>query len=214
MMKLLRFIFLGTFVVALSSVAVPAEVERWGTVYDELLMDPNSKVVRETLSDGTESRVITLPGNVKVRQQRREGNVSTSVWDESGRGPVLCVQRIYAEVKVRLDTCQELKSPRVSSLLGEAIGQINQFIQKNSIVAVSIERLDAAYQEHLDRYRRQIGIVQPGIANVLCNKIDASGLDFATPFVESINEMSDEEFQSEVDKLLSVPRLPALNPCL
>lgn len=193
---------------------ISAHAEPWNTPYEKFFTQSGVEAEFETLSDGTEIRTLMLPGKVLLEQRRKNGEISTLTLDQSGLGAVLCSKEIYLAAKMAVDTCRDLENARVSGLLDTAINRINEFIAINSVEQISLNSLVEADLAKLSRFRKQLGASPDDGQVASCKTLNPERAYFAMQIAKSIEKMSDEEFSHDVDELLSVPRLPVMNPCL
>lgn len=196
----------ATLLASLSLAAdAKAQVEAWGTGYDVLLERPGVTVSTETRDDGTEERRFELPGGVEIIEERKDGEVSSFRVDNSGHGAVLCSWGITIALATWVETCPALHSQTNRTRYLDAVPRINRFIRDNMFEPVTLEQVEAAAAE-----RRK--------AAVELYESESDPASFCTKseyakFIEAYGELSDQEFQAFVDKLLSVPRLPVMGPC-
>jgi hypothetical protein len=177
-----------------------AQSDNWNTPYDELFAQPGAEVSIYLNEKGLEERKLIIPGKTLIIQTREKEEVSTIVHDISGLGAVRCAWMIYVEARAGLEAFSDLESPVAAERLDMAIGQINKFIIENSVEEWSVEQLDKAYQARVGKLR------QAGS--------EAEGRDFIEDLVRQVAAMPEEQFERDIGKFLSLPRLPALSPCL
>lgn len=150
--------------------------------------------------DGLEVRKLIIPGETVIIQTHKGERISTLVSDISGRGAVLCMWMILVETRAALDVYGDLKSPLAVERLDMAISWINEFVTENSVEHTSTEQLEIAYQARLDSIRRR--------------GLDAKSVEFFEEMIERLESQPEERFKRDLEDLLSVPRLPAMDPCL
>lgn len=155
-----------------------------------------------------------LPGDVLLEMERKDGKIKIATFDQSGHGAVLCAKGIYQLVRAALDTCQDVENVRVSRLVDEALDRMDRFILANSIEPVTMSQLQERNQAMLRKLRNDL--TGPDISGKLksCKADVPERVQLPARLVSGFDETSDEAFTARVDDLLSVKRLPAMNPCL
>jgi hypothetical protein len=191
---------------------VPGHAEPWNTPYDKFFEAENAEVTIRTEADGTEVRRVMTPGNVEVRQYRKDGNVRTVVMDDSGYGAVLCVWDLYVSFKFALEACYPTEHSVAIRRLGMAIDRISAFIVENSLEPTPIDKIEAAIEKRRLKYESLREAA--GRSTSLCKSSNEHDEKFFRHFVDDIEGPSEEEFTKKIESFLSVPRLPAMNPCL
>jgi hypothetical protein len=120
--------------------------------------------------------------------------------DETGKGAVLCVWRIYLAIQASPRACGWQRQP-VDDAIDRAIYDIDNFILANSS--------DHPAREILEKNKRSMvesGLRDPIAVGEMCKP---NGLvDFIRRFT------SPDHVALETADLLSSPREPVLNPCL
>ena len=202
MHSLLSCIF-ALFIIASNGPLALAGEKDWNTRYDRFFSDPSVKVDIQTLEDGTVKRTLTLPGEILVEQRRRDGKVSTFTTDRSGLGAVLCAKEILFTVKTAIDHCEALKNPKLSKRFGEALSKINHFIAANWPRPVTLDEI-------MRNDKKRVSDLVHSERN-LCKGDEAYTM---AQMVEGYEQMPEKTFMDEIDKMLSVPRLPVMAPCL
>ncbi len=196
------------------SLTVPVCAEPWNTPYDRFFEDPDLKAEFRTQGDGTEIRSVVLPGDVRLEEQRKDGAISRFTWDTSDAGAVLCVREIYLTIQIALAVCEDLENRKVSNRLDEALGRFDDFVVANSVEPVSLSQLRENEQARLTEFRKEMKGAPNEEKVASCRSVDEERSRFRAEFSKAFSNMSDEEFRSQIDRLLAVPRLPAMNPCL
>lgn len=212
-MSWLRFKFIGPFLAALLLILPLASVnaEDWGTPYDKLFAEAADRVKHSKAKDGTEIREFLTKGSVQIRQERKDGKVSTGTLDMQ-HGAVLCFWEIAVTVRAALQTCQETNRPKLAARLDTTIGKLNRFIVANALEKPTMAQMQSAIDARMDRFRQSQAAPQTG--RVSCAKSGQKALAFFNSYLTDVAKKSDEDYQAGIDKLLSVPRLPSMNPCL
>ena len=185
--------------------------ENWGTPYDKLFEEAGDRVKHSKTRNGTEIREFLTKGGVQILQERKDGKVSTSTLDMQ-HGPVLCFWEIAVSVRAALDTCEETKRPKLAARLDTAIGKLNRFIAANALEKATEEQMQAIMTQRMLSFRQSQSAPETG--RVSCAKSGPKALTFFNAYLNDLAKKSDEDYQAGIDKLLSVPRLPAMNPCL
>lgn len=152
----------------------------------------------EPVQPQTVTRVYDKHG-VTVDEMRDEHGVQRFGMDGSDGGAVLCGRMLYIMLYNDLRQCND---PRVRSALPELrtdIDRIDQFIVANTPDHPGLKAQRTDTQAELERYdgRRQVFRT--------CERIAA------TP--DAAFHVR-EEYRQGVKKMLAVPRLPVMNPCL
>jgi hypothetical protein len=108
-------------------------------------------------------------------------------------GAVLCVWSIYIMTKEFGDHCLSPKDEKTQSLLDQAIAHIDQFIIDNT----------PATREEVEKLKRAVA----NTGDPVCSPV-------ARRLYERVQKAGSEEMDRSIANLLSVPRKPAMNPCL
>ncbi|MFK5980592.1 MAG: hypothetical protein QM488_17095 [Rhizobiaceae bacterium] len=195
--------------------------ERWGTPFDDVIEKKQLKIIIEKNENGLETREFVLPGNILVRENRKnEKIIGSFLLDQSGFGSILCTQSILLSTKIWLDVCDDFNNSKSSERLNIAIGRIFKFIVENSILPVSINELNIQLDIKAVKLRTYILETQQNsgdtknIALLQCRGAHDEAIEFVEQISNRIAEQSEKEFEQSIDELLSVPRLPVMNPCL
>lgn len=210
-MPFLRFTFTAPVLAALLLASAPAGAEDWGTPYDKLFAEAADRVKRSKAKDGTEIREFLTKGGVQIRQERKDGKVRTGTLDMQ-HGAVLCFWEIAVTVRAALETCEETDRPDVAARLDTTIGKLNQFITANALEKPTSAQMQSAIEARTRHFRQSQSAPDKG--RVSCAKSGQKALNFFNSYISDVAKKSDEEYQAGIDKLLAVPRLPAMNPCL
>lgn len=175
------------------------EWNAWET-WDSVARQPDAQVTIKKEADGQERRDILLPGKVSIRQWRGDGRSRTEVSDISGLGAVMCANLFYLEYSVYSD-CQpkSMHNNQMKMAVQESIDRINDFVVANSPAKITKEEL----REGAHQYLMQI---QPDPTR--CEMHSREGI------FERSGWTTPEALKKSTDKLLSVPRPPAIEPCL
>jgi hypothetical protein len=174
-------------------------------VFDKFLSRPNVEVTVQQNHDGSESRNIKLPEGIEISQTRRNGETSTFALDNSGLGAVYCIWDVLVSIRAELSHCPENGSPKVRNAISTGIARINQFIAANSLTPITIKAIERGIDDKI----RAAGarIAKRKTTQKTCIS------PFSSTFVQFTEKRSIDELRISIDKLLSVPRLPVLNPC-
>ena len=185
--------------------------ENWGTPYDKFFAEGADRVKTFKGQDGADIREVITQGGVQIRQERKEGKVSTATADVL-HGPVLCFWEIAVTVRAALDVCEETNRPDLAKRLDTTLGKLNQFIIANALEKATNAQMDAAMAARFQSFRKSQSA--PPTGRVACSKAGQGTLKFVNAYLDDMAKKSDDAYQAGIDKLLSVPRLPAMNPCL
>lgn len=191
-----------------------AETANWGTPYDKFFETDKYLPEYKTGANGEEYRSVETPGSVYIYQERKNGKISTDATDKSGLGAVLCHRAIYIELQAALDACKDLDYPSVSGKLDFARSRMNDFIMENSLEPVSRDLVEKKYKEWL-KHSSQDYTGAATSFDGMCKKIfDKNRWETVTSIANYIEKKSFQKFKEEVEKILSVPRLPIMDPCV
>ncbi len=187
------------------SASTTAQSEKWGTEFDALLERPDVEVSLGPGDYGGEERTLHLPGQVTVVERRLNGEITTITYDASGKGAVLCSWKFLAAVKAGYGFCSKNPNRMIEGKLDRAIGRIERFIAANWVEPTSIEQVQRWRHEILEDFFNPLGLEQwePRICQVE---------DFQS-YISHFESLPEGEFERETDELLSIPRVPAMNPC-
>jgi len=203
--------FLSILLILFPASFASAEAEDWGTPYDIFFERNDLEPEYSRSENGEEKRSVTIPNQTRIDQTRKDGKVSTMASDITEHGAVLCAREIYINVKTALDNCEDLDYPAAQKGLETALQEIEKFVLENSIIPVSREDIEADDKRRNTAFRDQFPDNQPRICKA---ELGEESLRFMEHIAQRIENMSHDEFKNEIDKMLSVPRLPVLNPCL
>ncbi len=212
-MSMLRFKFIGLLLAAclVSLSLTAAHAEDWGTPYDKLFTKAGDRVKYSKAKDGTEIREFLTQGGVQIRQERKGGKVYTSTFDMQ-HGAVLCFWEIAVTVRAALEVCEELNQPEMGDRLDTTIKKLNRFILNNALQKGTKAQLQAGIDARKRRFRQSQSAPETG--RVSCAKTGEKSLAFFKSYLTDVANKSEPEYQAGIDKLLSVPRIPSINPCL
>ncbi|MCP5081861.1 MAG: hypothetical protein GY948_09210 [Alphaproteobacteria bacterium] len=212
-MSLLRFKFVGLLLAAvwLTAPLAPANAEGWETPYDKLFEEAGDQVKHSKAKDGTEIREFLTQGGVQIRQERKDGKVRTSTFDMQ-HGAVLCFWEIAVTVRAALDVCEEMNRPEMAARLDTTIKKLNRFILNNALQKGTRVQMQSAVDARMRRFRHSQSAPETG--RVSCAKNGQKALAFFNSYLTDVANKSEHEYQAGIDRLLSVPRLPSMNPCL
>ncbi|MEM8688917.1 MAG: hypothetical protein AAGF81_16410 [Pseudomonadota bacterium] len=195
---------------ALNSAAAQGAAD-WGTPYEKFFAEGTERVKTFKGEDGSETREVITKGGVQIRQVRKNGEISTATADVL-HGPVLCFWEIAVTVRAALDVCEETNRPELAKRLDATLGKLNQFIMTNGLEQASKAQIDEATAARFQRFRKSQAAPETG--RVSCSKAGQGTLNFVNAYLADMEKKTDQDYQAGIDKLLSVPRLPAMNPCL
>ena len=109
-------------------------------------------------------------------------------------GAVLCSWSIYLAVRAIGDICYPQEDKKFRNTLDQEIARIDKFIMDNT----------PATPDDLEILRQRLTFQYPAS---VCN-------GDGRKFYEMLRNLGSEKMHQSVTKLLSVPRKPAMNPCL
>lgn len=107
----------------------------------------------EVLRRAADGRVLAVGKNGVVLQRWDDAGAVIGV-DNSGRGAVMCVWKLYVEMVGAIDACAITGQEALRDGLIEQLAAINAFVAGNSLESTSIEQLD---QRMADRWSRMRG---------------------------------------------------------
>lgn len=157
--------------------------------------------------DGRETRSFSLPGGIDISQTRKAGKVSSLEMDNSGHGAVMCAWEIYSSILAWAELCQAEDLEWIGTVSG-GLDRINDFIVANSLDGVSKQTLEARLARILAPIREKRPTFSPQDLARVC-RANTTGQMFT-----HIKNRGRPTFQTDLDNLLSVPRLPVFAPCL
>ncbi|MBL4726746.1 MAG: hypothetical protein JKY83_08765 [Rhizobiaceae bacterium] len=217
-------IIIRLFLYTLCIIAAPTSVlaqERWGTPFDAMIEEDQIVVEVKKNNDGTETRKFDLPGKILVQESRKDGKIKgTFLMDQSGLGAVLCTSSLLVSTKIWMDICDDFNNSKSSKRLNTAMDRIGKFIVENSMSPVSLDELNAQIAVKTNKLR--LGILEEQKKSghtsnstlLLCRGSHEEAIKFVEQMSDGIAGQSEKEFDQSIDDLLSVPRLPVMNPCL
>ncbi len=141
-------------------------------------------------STGNEVKTAKFKGGVEI------DSAGISM-DTSGHGAVICSWGMLIAYEAKLKTCAPDRAAASIKNIQKAIGKTNEFIVKNSILPISKEEIDVATKAKEEMYASK--------GKALCTKEEIEILD---------KSFSKDDFNIQIDKMLSVPRPPVINPCM
>ena len=177
----------------------------WGTDYDVLLSRSDVEVEYFTSEDGWEVRKLTSPGPVIINERRRGEEYEVTSLDRSGLGAVRCAWEIYATLEYLARRCEATFEPRFVLALRDSVDQIEDFMRENSMTPVS----DEQFKTFRESWEQQQEKWYPHSEDEDICKYDPL-LHMAYQF----SAKGEAKFRDSIDELLSVPRLPVMNPCI
>lgn len=197
---ILYFAFAAAILVVGPGAGHAAQADAWNTPYDRLFDQPGAEVSNDVNDKGQEERKLIIPGKTMIIQRRDGGKVRTIVSDLSGLGAVLCTWMIFRDTRAALEVKGGDTHPAAVKRLDSGLHRLNEFIAENSIEHRTVGDLEKAYRARLEKIR------QDGSAPKI--------LDGFAALVTGLEKEPQEKFEAGLDKFLSVPRLPAMDPCL
>jgi len=201
-MKTLSYAFA---MLALIATGCDQDDRKWDTRYDALLDRSDVQVEFLTNDKGEEIRHFTLPGGVYIEEIRDGDDYRVWAEDTSGLGAVQCAWEIYASLHFYATKCEAQTGPELAAILGGAVERIEEFMRQNALVPMSKDEFDREKAEWLEYQEDQFSQQEPEQACQLGPLLHTADL---------IATRGENEFNASIDKLLSVPRLPVMNPCL
>ncbi len=188
-------ILLGAWVL----LAQQASAQNIGEIDYEGLFDKYEAQVKEkTLEDGANVRELLLPGDVLIWKIRRNDKVDIRSRDQGGKGAVGCFFAMYIELRETIDTCDYKVTPEQEQRLAMAIDRIGRFYAVNSFPPVPYGKLNS----YLENHRKQ-NLENP--RQCFPETEDARNL---------WNSLLSDNIDEFLNELLSVARLPVVEPCL
>lgn len=170
---------------------------------------PGVEVSVSTAGDGIETREIKLPIGVTVTVQRKGGEARINGFDGSQLGAVTCLWELYIVMAAVLDVCALEQDQGLREELAAGIGRINGFIADNSLWPATVAEVEAAAAARFARSRDE-GLAVP---SEMRQQVCAPG-EAGNPLVAGLRSSERAGLKAEIDKLISVPRPPMMNPCM
>lgn len=201
----MKSIFAGVALLAMVGSSVADEVE-WGEGYDTLIERSGASIEVNTGADGVMRRTIILPNDVKIAQIAGPNGVRAIASDGSGLGAVHCAWMIYTEIANALQICEHSYSSNAEQRMNDTVSRIGDFMVENSYGLMTQEELRAA----------RASLLQSRLTNAdleAGQRTSCAGGDLAG-MMGHFMDQPDEALTASVDKLLSKPRFPVMNPCL
>lgn len=158
------------------------------------------------VENGRETRDMALHG-VAISQERIGDRVNTLTIDQSGHGAVMCSWKVYAAVLMWAELCQP-EEKEWQGHLSTALERINAFIVANNLTPITKQEMEARLAKELSPVRDGRNAMPAQAVEKACRNNRDAGKMFG-----DLKRNGYGRLQAEVDKLLSVPRPPALNPC-
>jgi hypothetical protein len=163
---------------------------------EAIAKQPGTEVIRRS-EDG--SKVLEVRRGT-VTWELKDGTIVG--FDSSPHGAVLCAWEIIVGMKTVMDVCFPGEFPEASSLLGEEIEALDDFIVANSVTPMTKADLRARFDERLRD-------VKPGSGT--CRAVRQG---FIEPLAALLQSTPRAEVRRKFDQTLAVPRPPVMNPCL
>jgi hypothetical protein len=177
-------------------------------LFDQLAQQPGAQVREEIAPDGSLEKEILLPSGVAFTRRQLGDKVSVVDEDRTGHGAVLCAWSLYIALGVTLEACGKRQEDELRQHLAAAIDEINNFIVSNSLTAVTKEEVESRVLQTRAAHWRRIAAVSAAEVKRSCTSGDAARM------IAGFSVQRAEERRGALEKLLSVPRPPVLNPCL
>ncbi|NOR61512.1 MAG: hypothetical protein GQ535_03335 [Rhodobacteraceae bacterium] len=150
-------------------------------------------------------QVLNMPGGIVVDRLGTLGNYRYSGTDTSDSGAVRCMAMILIEYKKLDMICPHALFEVQCAELDVGLERVLRFYAENTYPQALYEALGAYVRAQIEA--NGIGM--------LGNKADyCDGNSVLSHFAGHYNELSDDSFQRDLDKILEVPRLPVENDCL
>lgn len=167
-------------------------------VRSEYLRDRNL-MVRETM----------LSGKIRIIQRKKpDGRIETFTADVSGLGAVQCLWEIVIHISAYFEYCP-IDDPEWKKAMGSAVQDIDTFIVENMDPPVNFEALSKIRLDRFSKVKAQIDNASgPERLKVCKGGPNENGL------LWNLQKQGIEKFKYDVEKSLSVPRLPVMSPCL
>jgi hypothetical protein len=177
-------------------------------LFDQLAKQPGAQVREEIAPDGSLEKDILLPSGVAFTRRQLGDKVSNFDEDRSGHGAVLCVWSLYIALSVTLEACGKRQDDELRQHLAAAIDKINDFIVVNSLTVVTKDDVERRVQQSRAAHWKQVAAVSAEEVKGSCVYGDAARM------IAAFSAQKVEGRREALEKLLSVPRPPLLNPCL
>lgn len=182
-----------------SVVAGPATAQDW-IDFDLLMQQNTDRMVMSSDGLGRETRTLDMGDGVSVVCDDR----GCTGFDNSANGAIGCTFSIYTEIAAFAEACEVPLTAERSAVLDGAFRDIGAFIARNAVPPRSED-----YPQDLLARR----------VTALKAKIAGSGEDICAKPFEGDHGMLLSAIIANPDpaglqKILSTPRLPVMNPCL
>lgn len=142
-------------------------------------------------------QMLELPGPVTVWRTESENVINFVAVDQSSGGAVICALLIVAQVQKKMDNCENFGTLEQVRTVDGFIDRIGVFVAKNSYPNFTFEEFQERWSLFRDERRKppqQCPDINPDIDTLLTTILS-------------------EEFATELDLTLEVPRLPLIRPC-
>lgn len=187
--------------VAFLLMGLPCHAEPW-IDYDLLFQQNAERITVSTSAEGVEVRSIDFGNGITVSCGE------LGCWGLDANGAIGCVWVIYSELLAAARAC-DVREDKVGRL-PQDFEQLTAFVAQNAVPPRSIDEISAIHNETIARLRRD-DAAQSG---EICRDVLAPESDVQTMLEQLTKASEADEGSSELQKLLSTPRLPVANPCL
>jgi len=143
-------------------------------------------------------------GGASIQRFRSDGEAITLGTDRSGRGAVLCVWQIFIVIRHSVAACAPDRAD-LRAELDRSIAATNGFIVANSPGPVTLSAVEARAHAIDDQAIAGFAKLAPAARAKAC------AADWATQIAARLTPVA---VRGWTDDLLSVPRLPVMDPCL
>jgi hypothetical protein len=192
------FLFFAISLFSLNSIA-KADEAFWQAVASR----PDAEISMKKNSDGKDLRTAAFSGGVVITEQE-DGSVLGM--DNTGHGAIICAWGLYTEIKNWLDKCGTEEEKKLQEIVSSYVERLNDFIVGNSVMPITKQDMGVKSKARADFFNQKIPAVT---GDDLRQQCDSSGI---VTFVNAMKTQP-EFFNDSIDKMLSVPRPPVMNPC-
>ncbi|PIE12883.1 MAG: hypothetical protein CSA70_07970 [Rhodobacterales bacterium] len=167
--------------------------------YGALFRDHAAQVQQPT----PDTRVLELPGPVVVTEHRRNGTQTYTAADQTGLGAVACYYHVLVDAVVAAGLCDTLLTGEEQHLLDQRLLRVSGFIADNSYPPMPEQAMFDRLLQDIENKRQ---------AWKTCPLSGTSGQDAMR--IEFMRNLSRPAVGAALERALSKPRLPVMNPCL
>ena len=151
-------------------------------------------------------RRLELPGPVIIEEvTRATGGMRYVASDQSGLGAAGCGFALLADLVALTGMCDDMLTPGEHAVLEQHLWRVGRFVADNAYPPLAESALRAAVvarlQARLEAYRQE--------GEGICPRHDGAELGL----VEMARNLTRDGASTAIDRLVSLPRLPVMDPC-